>query len=484
MSQVYRAVDEQSGSSVAVKLVHPGDPAMAQRMSQEARALRRLEHPGLVRLLDVGVVGDQTYLVMELIDVPTLASNLGHGRLSPKESAALGARLASALAYVHSRGVVHRDVKPSNIFMSNDGEAYIGDFGIARLVDASTVTVAGTTLGTAAYMAPEQLEDHLVGPPADIWSLGIVLLECLTGQRVYQGTPSEVVARRLARPVPLPGYLPIPWKLILSGMLDHRADQRLDGTQVAALLVTSVFGAPWLTPDVSVTEPASPTAPLDLTALAPSAATTAGLDAQDTRVAPFPPTAVRPNDRPRRWWILAMGAVIVAGLGIGLLLGLAGGSATPRPGALSATRSTGHVSPPQPPTTIAQPPVSTITTPPDGPTALAALVHDIASGQVAGTLDTASGQAISSAAERAVTNQAAGMSKPAAKELQQAAMVIATGFQRGTITQAGQTTLQGDLSVLAASLGLSAASNPPVTASPSPGPAPGNKHGNGDGNGQ
>ena len=91
--------------------------------------------------------------------------------------------MAEALAFVHDHTIVHRDVKPSNILMTAHGEARLGDFGIARLLDASTLTVAGTTLGTAAYMAPEQLEDHQVGPGADIWSLGMVLLECLTGQR-------------------------------------------------------------------------------------------------------------------------------------------------------------------------------------------------------------------------------------------------------------------------------------------------------------
>jgi len=112
---------------------------------------------------------------------------------------------------------VHRDVKPANILIGADGLARLTDFGIARLVDTSTLTLTGTMLGTATYMAPEQLENHAVGPSADVWSLGIVLLECLTGERVYAGTPSEVLARRMAGPVTLPDGLPVPWKLLLTG---------------------------------------------------------------------------------------------------------------------------------------------------------------------------------------------------------------------------------------------------------------------------
>ena len=174
MSEVFEAMDERTGMAVAVKVVRSGDPDLARRMAQKARALELVEHPGLVRLLDTGSTDSKAYLVMELIQGSTLAAALRQGSLSPERTAAIGAILAEALAFVHDHAIVHRDVKPSNILMTADGEARLGDFGIARLLDASTLTVAGTTLGTAAYMAPEQLEDHQVGPGADIWSLGMV----------------------------------------------------------------------------------------------------------------------------------------------------------------------------------------------------------------------------------------------------------------------------------------------------------------------
>jgi len=245
MSDVYEAIDERSDTAVAIKFVRSADPELARRFAQEVRALGRVEHPGLVRLIGTGLAGDHAYLVMELVQGSTLAEALRHGPLGPERTAYLGASLAGALAYVHSRGVVHRDVKPSNILLHADGRAQLGDFGVARLLDASALTMAGTTLGTAAYMAPEQLEDHQVGAAADIWSLGMVLLECLTGHRVYEGSTAQVVAKRMAGPVPLPGDLPVPWKLLLSGMLDHRPGQRLEGADVAALLVTSPFRAAW-----------------------------------------------------------------------------------------------------------------------------------------------------------------------------------------------------------------------------------------------
>ena len=275
MSDVYEAIDERSDTAVAIKFVRSADPELARRFAQEVRALGRVEHPGLVRLIGTGLADDHAYLVMELVQGSTLAEALRHGPLGPERTAYLGASLAGALAYVHSRGVVHRDVKPSNILLHADGRAQLGDFGVARLLDASALTMAGTTLGTAAYMAPEQLEDHQVGAGADIWSLGMVLLECLTGHRVYEGSTAQVVAKRMAGPVPLPGDLPVPWKLLLSGMLDHRPEQRLDGADIAALLVTTPFRAAWSpSPNPDATPPPS-TGVLNLTALVPGTSTTA-----------------------------------------------------------------------------------------------------------------------------------------------------------------------------------------------------------------
>jgi hypothetical protein len=475
MSDVYRAVDSTTDEPVALKIVRSGDPELARRVAQEVKVHQRMVHEGLIRLLDTGVADGQAYIVMELVDGATLAASLRGGPLGARLTAKLGGLLGGALAFVHAQGIVHRDVKPSNILLGADGRALLGDFGIARMLDATTFTIDGTTIGTVAYMAPEQLEDHSVGPAADIWSLGIVLVECLTGQRVYEGTSSEIIARRLAGPVPLPADLPVPWKLLLSGMLDHRPEQRLDGEQVAALLSSPAFAVPWApSPETNGASGGTVTVPLDLTALAPGHQFTGGGTA--TAALPVdPPTAalqtkagggpvVSPPRRARhkssgRRWLIALGVVA--------LLAAAGAVA------YALTRPAGPsgltANPPHHGTTTTAPPTTstttstTTTTVPSAPTALAALVRDVASGVTNGSLSAGVGQALSNQADQAVTDEAAGSPDQAANDLQQAATMIANGEQDGTIQPATASTLQSDLSALAGTLGLSAAGAAPTT---------------------
>lgn len=244
MADVYRAIDEVADRLVAVKLVRSGDPELARRVVREVDVLRRLDHPGLVRLHDSGVADGQTYLVMELVDGGTLEDRLRQGPLPPAEVAALVSTLALGLAHVHGAGVVHRDVKPGNVLLDRQGRAYLTDFGIAHLVDDASVTSTGMTVGTAGYMAPEQLAGRPAGPPADVWSLGVVALECLRGGRVYQGTVAEVVAQRMAGPPAIPDDLPGSWRSLLSRMLQGRPEQRPSAADVAARTGSRQFGAP------------------------------------------------------------------------------------------------------------------------------------------------------------------------------------------------------------------------------------------------
>ncbi len=478
MSDVYEAVDERTGASVAVKVVRSGDPDFARRLAQEARGLERLRHPGLVRLLDTGFSGSHAYLVMDLVAGSTLSELLRRGPLSTERTATLGAGLAGALSYVHGQAIVHRDVKPSNILVTPEGEGRLGDFGIARLLDTSTLTMTGTTLGTAAYMAPEQLENNQVGPSADIWSLGIVLLECLTGRRIYEGSPNEVVAMRLAGPVPLPNNLPVAWKLILTGMLDHRPEQRLQSAEVASLLATPPFRAPWNLDESSPTEQLTTTLPHDLTALAPT--TTAILTGRESETLQATPPHVS-QPRHNQWVkVAALLALVASGLFVGWLLGNGTSPTTGHHPVQSVTNPVRHSSTTLAPAT-AKTTSPTVTTIPNAATALAALVRDVASGVAAGSVGPKAGQSVANQAQKAVTDESAGNATQAATDLQQAATTISDGVQNGKITPAQGVTLQTDLSRLAALLGLAQALTPPTTQPPGNGHGDGGANGNGGG---
>lgn len=437
MSDVYEAFDEMTGTDVAVKIVRSNDPEFGRRLAQEARALEGLEHPGLIKLLDVGAVEDQSYLVMELIVGQTLAETLRAGPLSSRETAVIGSRLADALAYVHERGVVHRDVKPSNILLSANGDAWLGDFGIARHPEAMTLTAAGMTMGTVSYMAPEQLEDHQVGPAADIWSLGIILLECLTGRRVYEGTPSEVLARRLAGPVVLPADLPVPWKLVLAGMLAQHPDERLEDHQVSALLATPAYDALWIPQASDITTHHSVTEPRDNTSMMPGVVG-AGTRGDETSVVAATRTAPVVK-KPLNWIYVAVAAVVVvAALLVGFLL-LKG----PSPAKSSTTTTT---SPPKTTTTVRA-----------GTAAFNALKSQVHAGEAAGNVDAASGRTITQEASLAQADYTVGNTKQAASDLELAAGAISNGLLNHTIGQVEGQLLQSDLGLLASALNLSSA---------------------------
>lgn len=218
MSTVYRAVDEVLGREVALKVFRP-DPVDPERLrwhQEEIATLARLNHPGLVTLYDAGSSpfegGTVSWLVMELIPGVDLRRYLDAGPLDHLETARLGAELASALHYIHRRNIVHRDVKPGNIVMARyfDDEAphpKLADFGIARMMNGTPLASSGTTLGTAGYLSPEQVTGAAVGAPSDVYSLGLVLLQCLTGELEYPGPPLASARARLARPPRIPKNL-------------------------------------------------------------------------------------------------------------------------------------------------------------------------------------------------------------------------------------------------------------------------------------
>ena len=217
MAEVRRAWDTVLRRDVAVKLFDAtADADAGRRFDNEARTLAMLSHPGLVSVYDAGHADGTAFVVLRLVEGRTLRDRIADGPLSVAEVRDLGARLADALAYVHEQGVVHRDVKPSNILLDHDGTPYLADFGLAHLADTTRFTRTDQMVGTAAYLAPEQVRGSEIGPAADVYSFGLVLLECLTGRREYPGGDVESAVARLHRPPAVPDDLPADLVRLLS----------------------------------------------------------------------------------------------------------------------------------------------------------------------------------------------------------------------------------------------------------------------------
>ncbi|MFJ5774450.1 serine/threonine-protein kinase [Streptomyces sp. NPDC093094] len=224
-ADVHRGFDLRLRRPVAVKIFRPGTGFdTEENFRRETVNLARLQHQGLVTAYDAGRHDHDAYLVMQLVDGPTLKTRTAEGPLPCETVAALGADLADALAHAHQAGIVHRDVKPSNILLDTAGRPHLTDFGISRLLDATTRTATGTLTGTAAYLSPEQVLGRPVGRSADVYALGLVLLETLTGRLEYGGGPLEAAIARLHRQPALPDFLPDAFATLLRNMtaLDER----------------------------------------------------------------------------------------------------------------------------------------------------------------------------------------------------------------------------------------------------------------------
>ncbi|WP_426997480.1 serine/threonine-protein kinase [Pseudarthrobacter sp. N5] len=256
-ASVYRARDENLGRDVALKLFSPqlGGPAGPGRFEAEMRLVATFNHPSLVTLYDAGTdtrVPDEprTYLTMELIHGPDLHARLRQGLLAAKHVAGIGADLASALDYVHGRGIIHRDIKPANILLADARRGTaprpkLTDFGIARIIEGTRLTATGTTVGTAAYLSPEQATGSALGPESDIYSLGLVLLECLTGTLEYPGTAAESAVARLHRRPRVPAALGPQWTDLLTAMTETEPSARPTARDVeAALRAAIASGSP------------------------------------------------------------------------------------------------------------------------------------------------------------------------------------------------------------------------------------------------
>ncbi|WP_165438398.1 serine/threonine protein kinase [Pseudonocardia sediminis] len=235
-STVFEAYDRDGDRSVAVKMFAAGvDGSGVYRQDQEIATLARLSHPGLVALFDAGRDRGRSYLVIALVRGPSLDEQMRGGALPAGRVVMLGAQLGEALSYVHGRGVTHRDLKPANVLLDGD-RPLLADFGIALLVDETRVTAVDALIGTAAYMAPEQLRGDPIGPPADVYALGLVLIEAVSGQRAFPGTSAEAVVGRLHHGPAIPPGLPAGLASLLSAMTDDRPARRPAAAGVATAL--------------------------------------------------------------------------------------------------------------------------------------------------------------------------------------------------------------------------------------------------------
>ncbi len=196
MGIVYRAHDDRLQRTVAVKLLSPGmgsDPAARDRFLAEARAASALDHPNICTVFDIGETDNgQSYIAMAYYEGRTLKDRLAEGRIEPDEALGIVLQVADGLAAAHARGIVHRDVKPGNILLTESGIVKLLDFGLAKMAGVD-LTVTNATLGTAAYMSPEQAKGEPVDCRTDVWALGVMLYEVLTGRRPFPGDYQQAV---------------------------------------------------------------------------------------------------------------------------------------------------------------------------------------------------------------------------------------------------------------------------------------------------
>jgi Tol biopolymer transport system component len=246
MGVVYRARDPRLGRDVAIKVMSErfaSDPTRLQRFEQEARAAGQLNHPNVLAVYDIGVHGGAPYIVSELLEGESLRSHLRSGRLSTRKAIDYARQIAEGLAAAHDRQIVHRDVKPDNLFITNDGRVKILDFGIAKLTQPSaeggghtgvpTQTEAGTVIGTAGYMSPEQVRGDTVDARSDLFSFGAVLYEMLAGHTAFvrETVPETLTAILKSDPLALHGDVPPALARIVSRCLEKTREMRFQSAR-------------------------------------------------------------------------------------------------------------------------------------------------------------------------------------------------------------------------------------------------------------
>src|SRR5258706_4643048 len=321
MADVYRAYQPGMDRIVAIKIMHghlATDESFITRFKREAHTVGNLRHPNIVQVIDFDIQDDEYYMVMEFIQGDTLKTLLqSRGALPVTEALDITIKLADALAYAHAEGMIHRDIKPANILFSKNNTPILTDFGIARIMDASGLTMSGAFVGTPSYVSPEAGRGEPVDERADIYSLGIVLYEMLTGTVPYDAdTPYALIMKHINDPLPMPrqfnAALP---EAVERVVLKALAKNKEDRFQTATEFKTALENAKQAALSQMQTHTGKATAPAPAN---PVDKTVAG--------------SARPNRRSRM--PLAIGAVavvVVAGIVVLVLSGRGNAGSTPIP---------------------------------------------------------------------------------------------------------------------------------------------------------
>ena len=307
MAEVWRGHDRVLNRTVAIKTLLPQfarDASFVDRFRREAQAAARLNHPGIVSVYDSGTDGDTPYIVMQYIEGRTLADFLGSGKtLPPKQAATIAQEIAEALGAAHAHGVIHRDIKPANVMITREGKVLVMDFGIARLISGpETAPQTSAVLGTASYLSPEQAQGHSVDARSDIYALGVVLYEMLTGRPPFTGDSPMAIAYKQVNatpPAPSSANPDVPPELdavVMRALSKNPANRYQTGQEFAEDLERARTGGQVL---------ATPLLPAD------GEATQVISRPQPTSV--LPPQE-RDGDSPRKPWVAVLLAVLVMAL--------------------------------------------------------------------------------------------------------------------------------------------------------------------------
>jgi hypothetical protein len=248
--RVYRGRDRRLARQVAVKVIKPWwaeDPDWVRSFEREAQLLASISDPGIVQIFDVGSAPEGLYYVAELVEGESLAQRLLAGPLDPARAVDIAEQLSRALARAHAQRVVHRDVKPANVLLSPDGRVKVGDFGVARLAEGSSVGVGATIVGTPRYMAPEQARGGSITPATDVYGVGVVLYEMISGRPPFEGRSAVELALHHVNdpPPPLPDDTPRGITDVVNRALaKHPGERFADGAEMAEALARVAVAGP------------------------------------------------------------------------------------------------------------------------------------------------------------------------------------------------------------------------------------------------